>query len=352
MSAVPNEMASEALGDRVSLRFCGEQAEAALSIVCKLAGAAPADEDDWARMFATEPYIRLKEREASVGRPFADAEFRAFLLSSETRRQLPALKQALAAWSQLPLSAIASRALEYLPASARIHARLFPVIKPTPNSFVHGSSDDAMVFLHLDPTLLMPQVEALIAHELHHIGLFPFECEDDLRQDLPPPVRRAVGLMRDFREGYAVLAAAGGPDVHPRHFDGVAERELWNRSMAQFGRDLKAIEKLLLDVVHERLTLEQSQRIAMEFFGRQGPWYTVGWRMAATVEQRFGRALLLDCMLDPRLLLLCYNSAAIRAARDAGAEGLPIWSLELMRALVPVRGKEGAPILHRPDSVR
>ncbi|HEY0283587.1 MAG TPA: DUF5700 domain-containing putative Zn-dependent protease, partial [Rhizomicrobium sp.] len=280
---------------------------------------------------------RLKQREASVGWPFTDAEFKDFLLSPETVQRRYALRNALMAWELLPLEAIASQALEYLPAAARLDAKLFPVIKPRPNSFVHGTSDDAMVFINVDPALQTRQIEALIVHELHHIGLFPFECVDDVRQELRAPVRRAVGLMRNFREGYAMLAAAGGPDVHPRHFDGAAARHEWDRAMAHFEADLKAIERFLFDVIHDRLTPEQAERLAAEFLGRQGPWYTVGWRMAATVEQYFGRALLIDSMPDPRLLLLCYNSAAVQAASDRAADRFPIWSLDLMRTLVPDR---------------
>ncbi|GEC59259.1 hypothetical protein ABIF38_002975 [Bradyrhizobium japonicum] len=323
--------------DRVSLQFDSAQVAAVLNILDKIAQATPVDNDDWQDLYAAEPYIRLKEREVSINRPFTDTDFKSFLLSSDTQRQRVALKHTLAAWCRLPLSAIGVSTLDYLPAHARIRARLFPVIKPAPNSFVHGASDDAMVFLYLDPTLRMPQVEALIVHELHHIGLYPFECESNQRQDLRPPVRRAVGFMRDFREGYAMLAAAGGSDVHPRHLDGAAERALWDRAMNDFGHELKAIESFLLDVVNERLAPAQSERIAMEFLGRQGPWYTVGWRMAAMVERRFGRDLLIDCMSDPRLLLLCYNSAAVIAGRDESAEEWPIWSMELMRALVPSR---------------
>ena len=45
-----------------------------------------------------------------------------------------------------------------------------------------------------------------------------------------------------------------------------------------------------------------------DFFGVQGPWYTVGYKMAVAVEKRYGRAALIDCMRDRRLLLVRYSA--------------------------------------------
>jgi len=332
-STAPQGTRREVSERRVDLRFESEQAEAALEILNKAVNAEPIEDGDWNRLVATEAYVRLREREASVGNRLSDVEFKAFLLSADTKRQFPALKETLAAWTAIELAPIASRVFRYLPPGARLRARLFPTIKPLSNSFVHGSNDHAMVFLHLDPSLRIAQVEATVAHELHHIGLFPFEGQDAARQNLTPPARHAVELMRAFREGFTMLAAAGGPDVHPRHVDGAAERDRWDRNMAKVDRDLKTIENFLLDIVNGHLTPEQSERMAMDFFRRQGPWYTVGWRMAATVEETYGRVLLIECMPDPRLLLLCYNSAVALAADNSRGKEPAIWSAELMSAL-------------------
>jgi hypothetical protein len=72
--------------------------------------------------------------------------------------------------------------------------------------------------------------------------------------------------------------------------------------------------------------------VAYSFFGVQGPWYTVGWKMAVTIERHFGRARLIACMLDPRQVLAVYNQAAAEQDR-AGGEQLPLWSPELLRVL-------------------
>lgn len=327
------------VADQLRLRLDVGQATAALAILDKVAEVAAVQDTDWDQLFATAAYVQLKRREASVGLAFSDAAFKTFLLSPETVGRRLALRSTLMAWEALPLETIASQALDYLPATAQIAATIFFVIKPRPNSFVYGTSDDAMVFISLDPAMQPRQIEALTVHELHHIGLFAFECEDDARQTLPAPVRQAIGWMRNFREGYAMLAAAGGPQAHPHQFDGPAERREWDRAMTHFEDDLNTIDAFLLDVVHGWLTPEEAQRRAGEFLGRQGPWYTVGWRMAATVEDYFGRSLLIDTMLDSRLLLLSYNSAAVHTRDEPAAVPLPIWSLDLMRVLVP--GTEG-----------
>jgi hypothetical protein len=51
------------------------------------------------------------------------------------------------------------------------------------------------------------------------------------------------------------------------------------------------------------------------FFGTQGPWHTVGWKMAVTIEVVYGRTRLIDCMCDQRRLLSTYNEAAPKHRR-------------------------------------
>jgi hypothetical protein len=70
----------------------------------------------------------------------------------------------------------------------------------------------------------------------------------------------------------------------------------------------------------------------MQFFGVQGPWYTVGWKMAVIVEKRFGRAVLIEGMRDPPRLLATYNEAA-KEANAKGGEKLALWSPDLLERL-------------------
>jgi hypothetical protein len=107
-----------------------------------------------------------------------------------------------------------------------------------------------------------------------------------------------------------------------------ADRERWDRDVANFSADLRTVEQFFLDVLDRRLTGDDIQRTAMTFYGVQGPWYTVGWKMATVVEHQLGRREVIQAAADPRTLLINYN----RAVR-AGGLGLPLWSDRLMTAV-------------------
>ncbi|HEU5039744.1 MAG TPA: DUF5700 domain-containing putative Zn-dependent protease, partial [Gemmatimonadales bacterium] len=133
-----------------------------------------------------------------------------------------------------------------------------------------------------------------------------------------------------FGEGVAMLAAAGGPDVHPHAASPRAERERWDRDVASAPADLARVEEFLLDILDRRLaTPDAIRERGMSFFGVQGPWYTVGWLMAATIERAGGREAVVASLCDPALLLRRYNEAAARSPRA----GLPRWSDALLARL-------------------
>ena len=102
--------------------------------------------------------------------------------------------------------------------------------------------------------------------------------------------------------------------------------------MANFNQDLKKVEKFFLDMLEGRLSDEEIPKIGYSFFGVQGPWYTVGWKMAAMIEQSQGRARLIDCICDHRKLLPAYNEAA-RKHNLTTKEPLPLWSATLIDAI-------------------
>jgi hypothetical protein len=74
-------LASEA--ERVQVKLDASEAECVLAILAKRKEARPITDADWHALFATEPYRRLKEREAAVHRDFSDEDFRKFVLSDE-----------------------------------------------------------------------------------------------------------------------------------------------------------------------------------------------------------------------------------------------------------------------------
>ena len=69
---------------------------------------------------------------------------------------------------------------------------------------------------------------------------------------LPESTRNALLWMGAFGEGIAMLAAAGGPDVHPHAVSKAADRERWDRDAARFPEDLRKLEAFFRDLLAGR----------------------------------------------------------------------------------------------------
>jgi hypothetical protein len=316
---------------RIALTVDSSEADAVLTILDLRSANSPVTNAEWRKVFTSEPYVRLKQREATMKRPFTDEDFKAFLMSDDVLSRAQALKQTLAAWKQADLNIAAQRVLAYLPAAAVIRAKVYPVIKPMKNSFVWEPKTNAAIFLYIDPEVPAVVFENTVAHELHHIGFASVKATTTPPANLSPDAKTAVDWMGAFGEGMAMLAAAGSPDVHPHANSKPEVRARWDRDMANFNRDLKQVETFFFDILNGKLkTEEQQNEVGMEFFGVQGPWYTVGYKMASMVEKRFGRAALIATMSNCPQLLVLYNQAA--AEQNAkGGEPLATWSPELLK---------------------
>ncbi len=316
---------------RLQVRFDTTEASIALTFIEQRKDSATWTADDWKELFNTDGYKRLKQREEGMQRPFTDSSFRAFLLSDTLAERVKPLRAALTQWGGANISASAAKALAYLPANARIAATVYVVIKPKTNSFVWDLDKDPAIFLYLDPKMTGAQFENTVAHELHHIG---FPGADSAIATLPTRARVAAEWTRAFSEGFAMLAAAGGPDIHPHAKSSAADRARWDADMKNFNRDLKLTETFFLGVISGKLeTPDQIYAAANEFYGVQGPWYTVGWKMGATIEKKFGRSEVVACMTDPYRLLTKYNAAATEWNKLHPTAKLALWSADLVTAL-------------------
>lgn len=339
-------VADAALRDRLAVRFDAAQPEAVLAILAGRQRDVPPTADHWRRLFATAGQRRLGERETAMGRAFTEEAFREFVLSDELLARAGALQSTLARWRTVDPTAAARRALAYLPEDAVIEATIYPVIKPRDNSFVWDLERDPAIFLYLDPKRTPEQLENTLAHELHHIG-FGTVCPAGEAmaeiEALPAPQAEAISSVRAFGEGFAMLAAAAGPDLHPHASSDPADRARWDRDVARVAEDARLVETFLQDVLAGRLDEKAKRERAMSFYGVQGPWYTVGWTMAVAIERARGRAALLEAFCDPRRLLATYAAVATAGAGAglAGASAADIeaaapavtWSPELVRAL-------------------
>ncbi|HTA42626.1 MAG TPA: DUF5700 domain-containing putative Zn-dependent protease [Bryobacteraceae bacterium] len=310
----------------VRLTLDTSEADAGLAILALEAAHRTPAASDWGALFSAEPYRRLKAREASVNNAFTDDAFKAFLASEGMIARTRALQTTLQIWEQADLTALGERVLDYLPQGAQITAKVYLEIKPVANSFVWGSGSARAIFLYLNPALSRSQFENKVAHEAHHIGLESLnEKQESLLSGLSESQQRAVRWLGGFGEGEAMLGAAGSPEVHPHAADDEHTRARWDARMARFNDDLAAVQQFLLDILDGRIQgRDELARRAEPFYGEQGAFYTVGYKMASMVEMRFGRAALRDAMTDPRNLLILYNQAA------AGQNGLRRWSPELL----------------------
>ena len=84
----------------IDVRLINDEAEAVLAILAKRDAQQNITDADWRRVFSSEGYVRLKQRETAMNRPFEDEEFRAFVLSDRLAAQRQALADTLAKWTQ------------------------------------------------------------------------------------------------------------------------------------------------------------------------------------------------------------------------------------------------------------
>jgi CubicO group peptidase (beta-lactamase class C family) len=312
------------------------EAEAALAIlVAEAAGKTPAAAD-WQRLLDSDGYRALHQREAAMKRAFSDEDFAQFLKAPATIAQAPQLAATLAAWKQRGLARSLALAHAYLPADTPIVARVRLMVKPRSNSFVFAGNQ---IFLYLDPSLTPAQFENTAAHELHHIGQSA-ACAATATETCGP-VALARACVGSLGEGIAMLAAAGGPAVHPHAVSKPEDRARWDRDLQHVDRDRAAIERFYEDILDGKIAdQEQAMAAAAPFWGQQGAWYTVGWSVAVAVERRFGRARLVADLCDGPALLEDYN----RAASDGNAPKFAPALLARLRAPATVRRLDGSRI--------
>lgn len=318
---------------RVQVRLNTDEPEAVLAILAKRQAGTAITEADWKKLFETEGYQRLKKREVSMKNKFEDPDFQKFVVSPELLGRATSLQQTLDKWKQADMSRPGALALAYLPQNATIKATIYPSIKPRDNSFVVDVDTDPAIFLYLDPAVTREQFENTMAHELHHIGYgtaCPTAQAKQWLEGQSAAVKQFNNWVGAFGEGYAMLAAAGGPDIHPKATESLEKRQRWDHDLANFNKDQQELDEFFRGILSGKLTEEQARERGNSYFGYQGPWYTVGWRMAVTIEKTLGRDKLVQAECDGSALAL-YNSAV--AKNKSGGQNLPLWSPEVIRAL-------------------
>lgn len=324
--------------NRIALTLDSSEAEAVLAILDKRAVHEELTDADWQKLFATTPYRRLKEQAAPLPQPITDEEFMKFVSTLDASREQ--LHQSLQQWQSLDFRSVAQRPLVYLPPQATIRGELYPVIRPDSGStgFVSEPYSAApAIFLTVFPKeLTRAQMENTFAHEAHHLGLAG--VQDAYRKaisSLPENAKKAAWWMGSFREGMAMLAAAGSPEVHPWAVYPEPVRYLWDHEAEHFAANQDELNQFFLDTVHGELLNDAVAHEARDLSGfgsGPGPWYTVGYRMAATIEREFGRPALVATYADPRQFVARYNEAAVAENAKNGGR-LPLFSAEILKAV-------------------
>ena len=330
--------------DAIHVRLVTDEPEVALQILKDRQAGKTITDDEWQKLFATEGFKRLKDREEGVSKYFhrpndlSEDSFKTFMLSDDLLKQRQGLEDTLAKWKKVDVAACAQKSLSYLPEGSKISATVLYLIKPKHNSFVWGSdTKDPAVMLYLDPQAPFEDTAMTIAHEFHHIG-YESTCPSAEYKawydKQPKAMQTAQTWQRAFGEGFAVLASAGSVDAEPYQYSTAEVKQAWKTGIANNAENMKTLEAFFEDVLSGKLTEDQAQAKAGEFYGLVGPWYTTGWIMATSIERAFGRKKLLDCYLDPRLLLPTYNEAAKKLGN------LPLWPDDLVERMSNQRAVE------------
>lgn len=312
-----------------------DEPRAAIALLEDLAAGREPVDTKWAALWNSHGYRRLLARETAMGRGEGFAQrLQAWLREPETVAQLDGFRAAVVRWEAFDATRAAKRARHYLPAETALRATLFPVLKHTTNSFVFDLEGDPAVFINMDPGKDADFLEAVMTHELHHVGLAHCPQPPDYDR-LTPVQQRVADWLGVFGEGLAVLATAGDPFRHPHYYSDADQYAVWERDVARFNLDLARSETIFRGVLEHSIAEDQQRPALFTLIASnavpQGPAYTVGWKMAALVERHFGHAALINAICDPRMLLRLYNDAATVTASSEST--LARWSPEFLAAL-------------------
>lgn len=194
----------------VRVRIIADESYTAIDLIDHAARYETVDPSAWQRFVDSEGYRALVARDSAFGVRRNDQAFRTFLLSDSLLAIRGPLRTHVEAMAKLDVRAAAQQALAYAPSDARIHATIFPVIKPTANSFVFGPDSAPQIFLFVNVDESAAHFRNRLTHELHHVALNT-ACPEDPDPSLPEPVHALVRNLGGFGEGLAMLAAAGSP---------------------------------------------------------------------------------------------------------------------------------------------
>lgn len=174
----------------------------------------------------------------------------------------------------LPLETAIARAQEALPPQARAEATIYLSADGRSSGYVVGN----YIVLDLLQVSTLTEVEATLAHELHHLGvssLLPTSCSY-------PYLREALGTLIDLVQ------------------EGAATYWIDHQQLSVTQVDHTQVEAFLRDVLSERLSTEEIASRRQELVqGAYGPLYRVGNEMIATLVSAHGKEWVQARLGDP-----------------------------------------------------
>jgi len=327
---------SLAAAEEIHVRAVFDEADAALAIMDNLNAGDSVTGEQWQTLWQSEGYTRLLARQASMNLDdgFGD-KLAAWLQDPANYNRAASIRNSVDRYLIFDANTAGDRAGAYLPEEIILEASIYPVIKHTTNTFVYDLNGDPAIFMSVNPENTHTYVQAVLTHELHHIGLA--KCpEIPGYKNLTENQQWVTNMLTIFSEGLAVLATAGDPDTHPHFYNTPDEWAVWERDVTNIASDQARIESFFLTVLDGTQPKDERRKTLFTFIVTpevpQGPAYTLGWKMASMVEKRFGREALVRAMCDPRKLLTLYNQVARETYAD-GLPNLPLWSDDLIRSL-------------------
>ncbi len=286
---------------------------------------------DWDRLFQTRGYRLLKKRELEMGNSFSDKAFHQFIQSQANKAVVHSYKTTLQHFKDIDLLDIQKKVLNYLPKRAHFNTIIIPVIKPKKNSFVHRIEGESYLFIYLEPDCEKEKLENVFIHELHHIGLDSV-YDPKKYESLDKNTKKLIEWTNAFGEGFAMLAAVGGPQYHPVPFDETA-KEVWDANIKNFEVDFNKIQRFLFHIIDghfedEKTLMNKGMELMMNNGGR-GSWYTVGWKISVIIEEILGRKALINCMEDLRKFYKNFNKAVVFYNQKYGSQW-PSWDEKIV----------------------
>jgi len=246
------------------------------------------------------------------------------------RERLPYHRRVFQAVRRLKPEALEAEVLVRLPRGARIDTTIYFLAETHSDAYVfkgnvvvsfwplrlaeggsedHGSSSDGVL-------LMGAPVEAVLKHELHHIGLKSVLPEVYAKDDLPEsPQELALGLISG-------LAGEGAATMFFTPYDrfGKGPGSLpWEKTADDLPRHYRDLEEMLADLLGGRLAAAEGLKRAIPRF--IGPYeeknlaaiYVLGVDMCRRIAGVAGTERLVELLPSPAGFFAAYSEAAARS---------------------------------------